>query len=290
MTEQNSENIAPPPMPMIFANGHALTKNGGPVPKDAVLKARIDDYISEDSAEVEDAGAFDFLKVTPPDPRYVGMPMVFQVDVPGVGVVDAEEQHTFQPQQTEFGITLTFDVAVTQPTPAPEPPPAPSPVPGDSPPPMPMILAQGHAVDKQGGPAPRGAVLRGKVEGYVTESSSTIENEGYFDFLKVTPPNESYVGKALSFQLDVPNVGIVESETSIIYQPRETDFGTRISFDLGTPTDTPTPGEPAPEPTPTEPPPAPTPTPSEPMPTPPAPKSLWQRIIDAIKRLFGLGS
>ena len=135
------------------------------------------------------------------------------------------------------GITLDKDETV------------PDPAPDTSPPPPPMVLAQGKVLDTQGGTVQNRSVLRGKIEDYVTEASATTEDDGFFTFLRITPPNDSYEGKVLKFLLDVPDKGTVESETSMTFQSMKTEFRTQISFDLSKAAPTPDP-VPVPDPVP----------------------------------------
>ena len=126
------------------------------------------------------------------------------------------------------------------------------------PPPPPMVYANGFAHTKEGAPAPKGSALRGQIDDYITESSATIEGEGSFDFLKVTPPDSTYVGKTLSFRLTVADAGMVKAEETSTYEPEKTEFGIRLSFDI----------------------------PDFPPST--KPRGWLSRIIDAILRFFGL--
>ena len=240
------------------------------MPKGSVLRAQINDYTTESSATIQDDGYFDFLTAAPPDMSYVGQTLRFRLSVPILGDIVADQTETYGPGRAEFGVKLNF--AISAPAPPREPGPQPPREPGPELPPFPMTFAQGHALTREGDPVPKGSVLRAQFNDYTTESSATIQDDGYFDFLTVTPPNSSYVGQTLRFRLSVANVGVIEADQTETYEPRRTEFGVKLNFGISAPAP---PREPGPQP------------PPEPEPQPVPWWKIFQRIIDAILRIFG---
>lgn len=246
---------AQPPEPMLFANGYSLTTEAVPFPSGSMLTAHIGDYVSA-PAIVGDDGFFGLVEVAPPDESYAGKQITFHLDALGIGEVNSVEAFVYESGKVRFGTKILFGRITPQPTPSPTPSPVPTPTPaptpgttptptpvpgpsptpgpapGEFPPPFPMVFAKGFVMTSQGDPVPRGSVLRARIDDYVTESSVAIENIGYFTFLKITPPDERYVGGRLVFQLEVAGVGLVEDTSPFLYVPKETRFGTRFFFGM----------------------------------------------------------
>ena len=89
------------------------------------------------------------------------------------------------------------------------------------PPPLPALYL--GTITAAGQPVPDGMILVGRIGNY--ETPPVIIEDGRYDVLKVTPPDGSFIGKALTFHL-----GDVEADQRSVFQPGQAHHFFNLTF------------------------------------------------------------